>query len=56
MRGSPFQNLSVTEAVLSERHFRDHQRKIQQAHPSIVTKDQLKHSGKMLATYNNFSS
>ncbi len=56
MRGSPFQNLSVTEAYQRERHFREHQLKVQRAHPKIVAKDQMKQSRKLLKSFHTISS
>ena len=56
MRGSPFQNLPLTEALVRDQHYREHQRKVVKVHPNIVTKEALSQSDKMLKTFHNSSA
>ena len=46
----------MTEALVAEAHYREHQRKVQRAHPNIVTKEALSQSDKLLKTFHNSSA
>ena len=51
MRGSQFQNLSVTEAVTKDKEYRRHQKKVETIAPRIVAEDQLNDQMKLFNSY-----
>ena len=51
MRGSQFQNISVTQAVIKDKEYRHHQKTVETIAPKIVAEDQLNDQMKLFNSY-----